>query len=678
VRLHIAGKLRGPLADMLRAVAQSPVGPRLGGALADATASGEASGDLNLDIPLSDLATRTVVGGSFALAGNDITLRFLPPFTRATGRIDFTDRSVQLSHISAGFIGGQAQVNAETAADGSIVFRATGSATPAGARRLLDSALLQRVLDRSAGAARYAATVTLRGDVPAIRVESDLAGWSIDLPPPLGKSAGEVLALRVAVARNEANANQDRIDIGAGSVLAVQFERDLSRADDIRVLRGAIRVSDESPSDPPVMPASGVLAEIALARLDVDRWQQVVQSVATTAPAARPRGGDGSGLPDLIAARVRELRVAGKPIANVVLGATRIVDGPNAGGWQVNAESDQASGSLLLRLAEGGQDARVTARLARLTIPDAQRGEITDLLDAPPTDMPGFDVIAENFELGKRKLGRLELVAQNTAGDAAGYARDWQLQKLEIVNPDGKLSATGQWARDPRATGAQAPRRMSLKLALDFSNGGALLARLGIPDALRGTSGRLEGDIAWRGSPFVIDFPSLSGALKLNAEKGQFLKADTGAGRLLGVLSLQSLPRRLTLDFRDVFSDGFAFDSLRASADIADGVLSTRDLRMRGVSATVLMEGSVDLPKETQALHVLVLPEINAGSASLLYAALANPAIGLGTFLAQWVLRDPLSKVFSFQYDITGPWSDPQVKRREKSAANEPANKTPR
>jgi uncharacterized protein YhdP len=132
-------------------------------------------------------------------------------------------------------------------------------------------------------------------------------------------------------------------------------------------------------------------------------------------------------------------------------------------------------------------------------------------------------------------------------------------------------------------------------------------------------------------------------------------------------MSLQSLPRRISLDFRDVFSEGFAFDSIGASAGIKGGVLSTTDFRMRGVSANVLIEGSLDLRTETQNLHVLVLPEVNAGSASLVYALMANPAIGLGTFLAQMLLRDPLSKAFSFEYDVTGSWADPQVKRRERA-----------
>jgi uncharacterized protein YhdP len=123
----------------------------------------------------------------------------------------------------------------------------------------------------------------------------------------------------------------------------------------------------------------------------------------------------------------------------------------------------------------------------------------------------------------------------------------------------------------------------------------------------------------------------------------------------------------MTLDFSDVFSEGFAFDVIAGSATIANGALETRDFRMRGVSATVLMEGSIDLGRETQDLHVVVLPQIDASSASLVYAAVANPAIGLGTFLAQLVLRDPISRALAVEYDVTGAWADPHVKKRERA-----------
>jgi len=87
---------------------------------------------------------------------------------------------------------------------------------------------------------------------------------------------------------------------------------------------------------------------------------------------------------------------------------------------------------------------------------------------------------------------------------------------------------------------------------------------------------------------------------------------------------------------------------------------------MRGAAAAVLMEGSADLEHETEDLRVVVVPEINAGTASLAYAVI-NPAIGLGTFLAQYFLRKPLMAASTREFRVTGPWDDPKVERVERS-----------
>jgi uncharacterized protein YhdP len=143
-------------------------------------------------------------------------------------------------------------------------------------------------------------------------------------------------------------------------------------------------------------------------------------------------------------------------------------------------------------------------------------------------------------------------------------------------------------------------------------------------------------------------------------ENGQFLKTDPGIAKLLGVLSLQSLPRRLALDFRDVFSEGFAFDFFRGDVNIAHGIAHTNNLQMKGVNAAVFMEGQADIGKETQNLRVLVVPEINAGSASLIASAI-NPVVGLSTFLAQLLLRGPLVNAATQEFIVDGTWLDPKV-----------------
>jgi len=151
---------------------------------------------------------------------------------------------------------------------------------------------------------------------------------------------------------------------------------------------------------------------------------------------------------------------------------------------------------------------------------------------------------------------------------------------------------------------------------------------------------------------------------------GQFLKAEPGAARLLSVLSLQSLPRRLVLDFRDVFQEGFAFDSITGDVKIGLGVAVTNNLRMRGVQALVLMEGHADIERETQDLRVIVVPELNAGTAALAYAVI-NPAIGLGAFLAQALLKKPLTAASTREFHISGPWADPKVERVDRKLGDD-------
>jgi uncharacterized protein YhdP len=222
------------------------------------------------------------------------------------------------------------------------------------------------------------------------------------------------------------------------------------------------------------------------------------------------------------------------------------------------------------------------------------------------------------------------------------------------------LKASGKWSIK------EGENISNLIYVLDIGNAGKLLDRFGFSNVLRGGKGKMEGDLSWKGMPFSLDIPSLSGKLKLDLASGQFLKVEPGAAKLLGVLSLQSLPRRLTLDFRDVFSEGFSFDGVSATAVIDQGVAKTDNFKMRSVNATVLLDGSADIAKESQNLHVVVLPEINAGAASVVYALAVNPIVGVGTFLAQLFLREPLVRAFTYEYKITGPWKDPVVTKLER------------
>jgi uncharacterized protein YhdP len=299
--------------------------------------------------------------------------------------------------------------------------------------------------------------------------------------------------------------------------------------------------------------------------------------------------------------------------------------------------------------------------LSFLNIPPAATNHFDGLLSTEPVSIPALDVVINSLEIKGKKLGRANIEAINQTSADGG--REWLLNKFNLSSEDASFNAKGVW----RAPTSNAAKITNLDFQLDIHDSGALLDRMGMPNTIRAGKGKVTGNLNWQGSPITPDFPSLNGNFNIQVEKGQFLKSEPGAARLLGVLSLQSLPRRLMLDFRDVFSDGFAFDYFRGDVGIHQGIASSGNLQMKGVNAAVLMDGKADIVQETQDIKVLVIPDINAGGASLLYSAI-NPVIGLSTFLAQYVFRGSLNSASTEEFHIEGSWNEPKINKIEKSS----------
>jgi uncharacterized protein (TIGR02099 family) len=654
--LRVEGHAAGALADMLGFVDASPVQAMLGGALSQARAGGAARLQLALDVPLAHAADATV-SGTLTLSNNTVALiPALPPLTRASGQIEFTHRSLRSAGLSAQFAGGPVRLTAATGAEG-IALRLTGMATPETARQLPIAALhpLARRID---GATAYAADVLLQEGRTRVRIDSDLAGWAIDAPAPLGKAAGAPLPLRIewmsGPATDTRAPGRQTLRASLGGTVAVRATLS-GGSGAARAVSGAIGigVAEEALAPPP----KGLGLAVDLPQLDLDAWIALLSS----APDQKGSEAFGDLLPDAIDARVGLLTVLGRPLRDAVVIARHDADGT----WRGSVDADLVSGAITWRGFAPG--AGLTARLKRLIVPPAAKPQSLQVLDATAQSVPALDVVADEFHLGGHPLGRLELLAR-PAG--AGRGESWQLQKLELRNPDATLSASGQW----RPPSGRAPPRMAVDLRLELRSAAGLLGRLGTPNVLEGGAGRIEGQIDWSGAPLAIDLASLNGTLALNVTKGRFLRAEPGAARLLGILSLQSLARRLTLDFRDVFAEGFAFDAIDASAVIRSATASTRDFRMRGAGASVMIEGDVDLARQTQRLRVAVLPESLAGSSAVAVALLANPAVGLGAYLAQLLLKDPIARAMASEFDVTGTWQEPEVQRRPPGGAARPGH----
>ena len=654
VRLQLAGEAQSDLAGFTRYLDQSPVGEMLGRFYDDIRIAGQGALKLELALPLEH-PDRVTLKGRFDLSGGQVIVDpMLPPVTQARGHITFSERGAQATDLGGVFLGRPVAVDLRADAK-EVRIAAQGQAQLASVKQHYAPSLpptLLPLVEQLSGTLPWQAAVSVKGAQVRVLVESSLQGVTSTLPEPLAKPADKTMSLRFArtplASEKRGLIKRDQLTISLGDLVqgALVRRADVQRGQMV-IERGVLALGDR-----PVLPDSGLRVVVKQNTFDADRWR-----LALTQPVTPPSGrsaipvqaqDDGAWPVPQLDLDVKNLKLFGRWGRDIKASARSMPGGVSgtieargtAGEWRWEGEGAGTLHARLSRLVIPTSEAEVVAH------GESPRSEVSP--DDARQSLPAIDVVAEEFVLGKQTLGRIEFLAKNV-GDA------WQVSRCSLSNPDGKGSATGRWT-----SGAQGMTEW--EFAVEAKNIGKFLTRFGYPDAVRDGEGSLAGKLSWRGSPVVLHPGSMTGQLKLKAEKGQFKKLEPGLGKLLSLLSLQNLPRRVTLDFADVFSEGFAFDKIDGTTQMQAGILRTNDLVIDGGAARVMMQGEVDLGRETQNVRVKIQPEIG-GAVALGAAIVVAPVVGVATLLAQKVLRDPLNRAFGFEYQITGSLNDPKVER---------------
>lgn len=647
--VSVNGPIQGPASDVLAFIQQSALGNMLNQTLANARASGPITGALNLQIPLRN-TNNTTVQGQVVFDGNTLRIRpDIPTLSQTQGTLVFNEQGFEVKQAKALVLGGASTLDVKlegTGAQRQIEVQAQGVASAQGLGQ--DPALpalagLAKQLD---GQANYSLRWNQQASTNRLVLESNLQGLSSQLPAPFQKTAAQALPLRLEVLPlPNTRLARDQVTLQLGSAsspwLAARYLRQ-ERQGAMQVLRGSVGINTPAPG----LPASGVLATIQIDALQTDAWSRLLDGSSgdTKSPWA----------PTAIAVQANRIEVGSHTLNQLQLRATR-----SRSEWEAQVESQEVMGRINWSPSTEQLPGRVQARLSRLHLQSGSGDAIDSLIRQDPIHVPAVDVIAEDFRLDGRALGVLEVLAVNRFVVQAqqNNSHEWRLQKLSLTTPEAELQATGNWATTPQDP---TRRRTAISMVLNIQDAGQLLSRFDMPGVVRGGQGKIEGSLGWLGSPLNFNKSSLAGELVLDINRGQFLQAEPGVARLIGVLNLQSLPRRLALDFRDVFSEGFAFDFVRGNVQVAQGLARTNNLQMKGVTAAVLIEGEADVLLEKQDLMAVIIPDLSTGTASLV-TTLINPVTGITAFLGQFLLRQPLQEAGTRQFRITGTWGDPVI-----------------
>ena len=653
--LHITGSAAGPAQSASNIVMNSPLKKGKAARLNDITIDGDIEVDLDINSGLFPGGPREVLGQA-RFAGNRVDApRQRVTLDDVTGIVSFTRGDWYGEGLTATFDGTPVGLVINGGLDDpnyDSEFRMTGVSSADELRRHLARYAKpiyrwlenHQSLDALSGELPWKAVLTIPSAQTAgeplprkLQLESSLSGLAVDLPWPFGKAADSVKPLRARLELLDGYSRNAIIDLGDALDARVEASRDSAkrvRIDEIEVLLGTVEPRFENKEN---FTVNGYMPRVAFSE-----WARLLGR-------AKRREITGVGLLPLeFDVQVSNFNFLGTTFPDIRLHGSRgdsswrfAVDGEKIGG-NITVPRDLNSGTVDMSLTHVAFD-KASDRKTSSTEP------------IDPKRVPALNLTAENFVYGGIDLGAAQISTQKIEHGLG-------LNKLTFGNPEFSLTATGEWLEQEQTQSSH------FDIQLESTDLARLLERFGYSVAnIDGGDTDISIQAVWPGNPAEFALANLDGTFQLDVTDGQFLDIEPGGGRLFGLLSVQSLPRRLLLDFDDLFRKGFKFDLIKGVFEIENGNAYTNSLLIEGPAARIDISGRTGLAEQDYDQHMVVTPAL---SNSIPVAGALFGPIGVGAgavyYLGQKMFKSiprQIDKFLSREYSITGPWDNPSVEK---------------
>ncbi len=470
-------------------------------------------------------------------------------------------------------------------------------------------------------------------------IQSDLVGVVMDLPAPLRKEAGETWPFKLNYPLSGPSGLLD-VHLLDRMLLRLDFPRSETDPEDNEISRALIQFGKGTPQ----MPAPGLIRIRGEPdELDLDGWVDLIVDGAD-----RGKGLAGLDMEKCVlhTARARFLdRYFAEVDITIEVGDKDI---------KANFEAEDITGRVVFN-PDSGITGSLSAEFERLALAKP----VTSGLDmqADPGELPALHLYAKSFRYSGIEMGETRI-------EAYPSSNGFHFEKVETESDDLTIRASGDWSlHDGR-------QRSDFNILVTAESLGEFLQSMDISSSLAGGQTVLRFNAWWPGSPATFGLKKLNGEIDFSVSRGQITNASAGGGRLLGLLSIQALPRRLSLDFRDVFDSGFDFEEAKGTFQMENGTARTDDVVLSSSAAKISMHGSTDLVAQEYDQVMTVRPGL--GNTLPIIGAIAGGPGGAAAGLAlQGLLHEQLGEASQVQYTITGSWDEPLIEPVLKEKAGE-------
>jgi len=642
--LFIKSFSSGTLASIRQFSVESPIAKVFGGQLDRVAVSGDASFNLDLMVPLKRerlqefefVARIRSNNGTLAIEG------FEPPITDLIGEVTIERDSIASEGLVATFLGEDVDISLARSEDPnfSVVVTAQGIATAEGVVNELATPLDGLI----SGATPYEARILFPNSKAAtptpltIQIDSDLEGFAVELPEPLNKPREEPLQLYADI---RFLAGGEEIESTGVAENQFAWQVGFNRPEDFWDFdRGVVTLGGEDvePADTRGLHIRGATG---VARLE--NWLNL------------SRSGEGKiGVADRI--RSIDVVVDNLYLIGQHLEGHRVRVDRSARDWLVQLDGEDVIGSVFVPYDFAGDRAMVLD-MQKLHLPgddSASESDIEATLD--PRKLPAMQVKAADFAFGNRQIGSVDAIVAKTSGGL-------EATSITTDDPSFDIVATGRWVADDNdPLGSHS----FITATLNSNDVETTMARLDYRPGIVSKDLSIFMDVDWSGSPRADFFDVFDGKVQVRFGDGQLEEVEPGAGRMFGLMSVVALPRRLSLDFRDVFAKGFGFDEISGSFIIDNGITYTCDLSLEGPAADIGIVGVADLNNRTYEQTAIVSANVG-NTLPIVGAVVAGPQVAAALLIFSQIFKDPLQEMGQVYYSIEGSWDDPIVESANSS-----------
>lgn len=605
-------------------------------------AGGSVAANIEVNIPLADVRQTTVNGSGEVKAGKLILPQGVA-IENINTTVKFTERSASAERITGQFLDGDISaklVTTKAAQPPSFSIQASGNGRIGALKPWVGGHLLSWLEGRTDWQGEVLIDSGTDGTKVAILAESELLGVAVTAPPPLSKASEQPEKLNFAMRVGSKKIEQELV-LDYGDSLRVHLRGDRQQGNSL-LDRAYIAIADNVRSREVITPL-GVNFLLASNDLDLDAWLQAIIGLATLQLDPAKEEVDTLFLDAMRGVKINaaDPLLLGRRVGplNVTAAST---DGRD---WIGTIIGDNVNGTI--QAAPRSAEPSYRLNFSLLNLPAAPKNkQPPKAIDTSlkPSSYPRLELNANTFITANKDLGRLQLVGQAN-GDI------WELTQMSLDDTDIRTVGSGQWVNNE-----QSGSLSQFEITTTIDEAGGVLDEMQFNDLIRKGEGRFVGKLNWIGAPHEFDYQRLNGDFELQINDGELVQVESGAGKLVGLLNFNSILRRLTLDFRDVFSSGLTFDRMQYTGILADGKAIMREAYMLSPAVFVQMEGNIDLANEYIDLEIHASPELGGNLALL--SALANPAAGAVVYLTQRIFKDQMRASSFSSYRALGSWDD--------------------